>query len=184
MSSSISFFCSVPDGDVVPEDGRHLVLAVLDDRRDLVLGDEGALHTGRLVRAHRQEEPVALADQLLGARLVEDDPAVGERGGGEGEPRGHVRLDQAGDDVDRGPLGGEHQVDAGGARQLGDADDGVLDVARRDHHQVGELVDDHQQVRVRLELALAALGRLDLAARARRWLKSSMCRKPYAARSS
>jgi hypothetical protein len=48
-----------------------------------------------------------------------------------------------------GPLRGDDQVDAGGAGQLGDADDGVLDVARRDHHQVGELVDDHQQVRVR-----------------------------------
>ena len=178
MSSSISFFCFVPDGDVVPEDGRHLVLAVLDDRRDLVLGDEGALHTDRLVRAHRQEQPVALADQLLGARLVEDDPAVGERRGREGEPRGHVRLDQTGDHVDRRPLGGEHQVDAGRAGQLGDADDRVLDVARRDHHQVGQLVDDHQQIRVRRELALAALRRLDLAARAPPALKSSMCRKP------
>ena len=27
----------------------------------------------------------------------------------------------------------------------------VLDVARRDHHEVGELVDDDQQVRVRLQ---------------------------------
>ena len=33
--------------------------------------------------------------------------------------------------------------------ELGDPDDRVLHVARRDHHQVGELVDDHQQVRVR-----------------------------------
>ena len=36
----------------------------------------------------------------------------------------------------------------------------VLDVARGDHHQVGELVDDHQQVGVRREHALAARRRL------------------------
>src|SRR5690606_5574320 len=116
-----------------------------------------------LVGAHRQEESVALADQLLGAGLVEDDPGVGERGGGEGEPGGHVRLDETGDDVHRRALGGQHQVDAGRSRELGDAHDGVHDVPRGDHHQVGQLVDDDQQIRVRLEFPLAALGRLDLA---------------------
>ena len=159
ISSSISFFCCVPHGDVVAVGGLPAgPCSAATTALDLVLGDERALHPDRLARAHRQEQPVALADQLLGARLVEDDPAVGERRGGEGEPRRHVRLDQPGDDVDAGPLGGEHQVDAGRARELGDAHDGVLDVARRDHHQVGELVDDHQQVRVRLQLPLAALA--------------------------
>ena len=64
------------------------------------------------------------------------------------EPRRHVRLDQTGDDVDGRALRRDHQVDAGRAGELGDAHDRVLDVARGDHHQVGELVDDHQQVRV------------------------------------
>jgi hypothetical protein len=67
---------------------------------------------------------------------------------GERQPARHVGLDEPGDDVDARPLRRDDQVDAGGAGQLGDADDGVLDVARRDHHQVGELVDDHQEVRV------------------------------------
>ena len=39
-------------------------------------------------------------------------------------------------------------MDAGGAGELGDALDGGFHVARRDHHEVGELVDDHEQVRV------------------------------------
>ena len=42
----------------------------------------------------------------------------------------------------------------GGARQLGDPDDRLLDVARGDHHQVGQLVDDDQQVRVGRQDAL------------------------------
>ena len=59
-------------------------------------------------------------------------------------------------------------MDADRARLLGQADDRVLDVGRRDHHQVGELVDDAQHVRQR---GLAALGapavELDQVARAR-----------------
>ena len=156
MSSSRSRLDCGRGGDVLAVRRRQLLLAVLDHLVDLGLGDPGALHAHRLAGAHRQEQPVTLADQLLRARLVEDDPAVGERGGGEREPRRHVGLDQTGDHVDRGPLGGQHQVDAGGAGELGDPDDRVLDVARGDHHQVGELVDDHQQVGVRRQHALAA----------------------------
>ena len=37
-----------------------------------------------------------------------------------------------------------------------------LDVARGDQHEVGELVDHDEQIRVGLELALAALGQHDL----------------------
>ena len=65
------------DGDVVAVRRLQLRLAVLDDLVHLGLGDPGPLHAHGLARSHRQEEPVTLADQLLGARLVEDDPAVG-----------------------------------------------------------------------------------------------------------
>ena len=109
-----------------------------------------------LRRADRREEHVALAQQRLGAVLVEDHARVGLRGHRERDPRRDVRLDHAGDDVDARGLRGEHEVDADRAGLLGEADDRVLDVGRRDHHQVGELVDDAQDVRQRL---VAALGR-------------------------
>ena len=54
-----------------------------------------------------------------------------------------------------GPLRREHEVDADGARLLREADDRVLDRLRRDHHQVGELVDDDEEVRHRRLAALA-----------------------------
>ena len=57
--------------------GRSAAAASLqcaDDRVDLGVGDERALHARRLGRTHRQEQRVALAEQLLRARLVEDDP--------------------------------------------------------------------------------------------------------------
>ena len=46
----------------------------------------------------------------------------------EGDAAGEVGLDDAGDDVDRRPLGGDDQVDADGPGQLGQAADGVLDL--------------------------------------------------------
>ena len=64
----------------------------------------------------------------------------------ESDTRGHVRLDQAGDDVDRGTLRGEDHVHAAGSGHLGQAHDAALDVLLGDHHQVGELVDHDDDV--------------------------------------
>ena len=98
-------------------------------------------------RGRAEQQHVALADEALGAGLVEDDPAVGEARHGEGEAGRDVGLDDAGDDVDRRALGGDHQVDADGAGHLGDAADRLLDVAGRHHHEVVELVDHDEDVR-------------------------------------
>ena len=59
---------------------------------------------------------------------------------------GEVRLDRAGDDVDGRALRRHDQVDAGGARHLREALDGAFDVLAGDHHQVGHLVDDDDDV--------------------------------------
>ena len=64
-----------------------------------------------------------------------------------------------------GPLRGDDEVDADGARLLGDAGDALLDVAGGDHHQVVELVDDDDDVRQPLERARLARTRLRLRAR-------------------
>ena len=122
-----------------------------DDLANLFLADEGPLDTLGHVGVARQQQHVALADQLLGTRLIEDDAAVGEA---VDRVRGACRdvgLDDAGDDVDRRPLRRHDEVDPDRAGLLGDARDALLDVARRDHHQVVELVDDDQDVGKPLE---------------------------------
>ena len=133
------------------------------DGLDLRLGDEGPLDPHRLVGSHGQEQPVSLADELLRTRLIQDDATVGEARRGERQPARHVGLDQPGDDVDARTLRGEHQVDACRPCELRDADDRILDVARGNHHQVGELVDNDEQIRIGLDLALAAGQWRDLA---------------------
>jgi hypothetical protein len=141
-------------------------------------------------------EHVALAEQLLGALLAENGAAVDLRRHLEGDAGREVRLDRAGDDVDRRALRGHDQVDAGGARHLGEALDRAFDLLAGDHHQVGHLVDDDDDVGQRLEVHLLFLvDRLaglaveaglhgagdDLALRRRlppRALKPSMLRTP------
>ena len=45
-----------------------------------------------------------------------------------------------------GPLGGEDEVDAHGARHLRQVADRVLDLGGAGHHEVGQLVDDDDDV--------------------------------------
>ncbi len=126
--------------------GRTLLLDELHNAVNLVVGDEAALDALGLAPVDLGEEHVAVAGELLGAHLIDDDPAVDARGNVEGDAVGDVRLDQAGHHVGAGALRGDDEVDAGRAAQLGNADDARLDVLARDHHEVGELIDDDHEV--------------------------------------
>ena len=126
------------------------------DLLDFVVGDERAVHAADAAAAGHVEH-VALAEQLLGALLAEDGAAVDLRGDLEGDAGREVRLDRAGDDVDRRALRGEDDVDAGGARHLREALDRAFDVLAGDHHQVGHLVDDDDDVGQRLEVEIFLL---------------------------
>ena len=127
-----------------------------DDLLDLVVGDERPVHA-RDAPAAGHVEHVALAEQLLGALLAEDGAAVDLARHLERDAGREVRLDRAGDDVDRGALGRHDEMDAGRARHLREALDRALDVLAGDHHQVGHLVDDDDDVGQLLELQLLVL---------------------------
>src|SRR5204863_8647788 len=74
--------------------GLALAGPVADDPRDLVLGDEGALDPLQARGADRTEQHVALAEEALGAALVEDHPRVDLGGDGERYPGRDVDLDR------------------------------------------------------------------------------------------
>ena len=119
-----------PAQQFLPELGLGLVAPVGDQQGDLLLGDVRALDPLQVAGAERLEEHVAHAQQRLRAVDVEDHPGVGLAGDGEGDARGDVGLDHAGDDVGRGTLRGHHQVDADGPRLLGQPDDVLLHLLR------------------------------------------------------
>ena len=132
-----------------------LAPALFDDERDLFLRHEGTLDALEARGAERLEEHVALPEEALRPGGVEDHTAVGLARDRERDPRRHVRLDHPRDHVHGGPLGREDEVDADRTRLLREADDRVLDLLWRDHHEVCELVDDHEEVGQRI---LAASG--------------------------
>ena len=100
-------------------------------------------------RRGREIEHVAAAEQLLGAVAVEDRARVDLRRHAERDASRQIGLDEARDDVDRGALRGEDQVNPDGAGHLREAADRFLDLVARHHHQVRELVDDHDDERQR-----------------------------------
>jgi hypothetical protein len=78
--------------------------------------------------------------------LAENGAAVDLRGHLEADAGREVGLDRTGDDIDRRTLRRHDDVDACGTRHLREALDCALDVLAGDHHQVGHLVDDDDDI--------------------------------------
>ena len=92
------------------------------------------------------EEHIPAALEGFGALAVEDRARVDLRGDLKGDARGVVGFDDAGDDVDGRALRREDGMDADRAGHLREAGDGRLDVLGGGHHEVGEFVDDEDDV--------------------------------------
>src|ERR1019366_7613793 len=128
-----------------------LRLQVGDDAMYLVVADESAVHAHRNPAPGRQVEHVAHAEQGFGTHLVEDGARIDLARDLEREPRRDVGLDEAGDHVDAGPLRRQDQMHAGGARLLRQSRDQLLDLLADDHHEIGKLVDDDDDIGQALE---------------------------------
>ena len=126
----------------------HLgLLPVADDPTELALGDEGPLHPNGRRGVRRLIQHVTLAQQSLGAGLVDNDAAVYRRSHRKGNASREVGLDDACNDVHRGPLGSDDQVNSSGAGQLSQPRNHPLSFIGRHHHQVGQLVDHDHDIR-------------------------------------
>ena len=133
-----------------------------DDRFNFVGRNKAALHAGRLALAQRRIQHIALADELFRAGRIQNDTRLNLAGYGKRDTGRNVGLHDAGDNIRRGSLGCDHQVHACGTGLLRDAADRGFDLLGGDHHQVGQLVDDNDNLRQYLILlrcaALLLLG--------------------------
>ncbi len=129
---------------------------MVGDGADFLVADEGPVDTRDLLAAGHVEH-VALTQQLFGALLAEDGAGIDLGRDREADAGRQIGLDDAGDDVDRGALGRHDEVDARRACLLGEALDQEFDLLACGHHQVGELVDDHHDLRQSLEVELLLL---------------------------
>ena len=127
--------------------GPALQRPVTADELDLVVRHVDALRADRLREVGAKHEHVATSEELLRTGHVNDGAGVDGGRGSKRDTSRDVRLDETGDDVDGGPLRAEDEVDAGGAGQLRHAGDLLLHLDRRLEHEVGELVDDEDDVR-------------------------------------
>ena len=117
-------------------------------------------------RASRQEQHVTHAQQGLCPHLIQHGSGVDAAGDLKGNPRGNVRLDQTGDDIDRRTLRGQNQVDTGGTGLLGQSSNQLLDLLADHHHQISQLIDHHHDLRQgRQRRHLTGLGHLGMGQR-------------------
>ena len=123
----------------------------------LRVAQEAALHADGRAGPRGEVEHVAPAQQLFRAVLVQDGAAVDAGRYRKGDARGHVGLDEAGDDVHGGALRGHNHVDACRARELRNADDALFHFFLAGEHEVGQLVNNDDDAG-KLFLAGAELG--------------------------
>ena len=109
------------------------------------------MHPNGQARAAGHVEHVAHAQQRFGAHLVKNGAAVDLAAHLEGDAGGNVGLDQAGDHIHAGALGGQNQVNASRTGLLRQARNQLFNLLAHHHHQVGQLVDDHHDVRQALQ---------------------------------
>ncbi len=140
-----------------------LVPTMVDHAIDLVVAQVGSLAAQQRARAGPEEQHVAVAQQLVGPHFVEHHAAVRAARDLERDAGRQVRLDQAGDDVDRRLLRGEHQVNTDRPALLRQPNDVLLDFLGGGHHQVRHFVGHDHDVR-QVERNLFALLRRSRAA--------------------
>ena len=152
-----SFSNSTPPGPVF---SSSAVIALVEHRLALLAQEAGqpgalllrdvrAVQPDAAGRGRREKQHVASAEKLLGAVGVENRSRVGLRRQPERDTGRQVGLDEARHDVHGRPLRGKDQMDADRASHLRQPGDRFLDLVARHHHQIRELVDDHDDERQR-----------------------------------
>ena len=130
---------------------------------DLFIRHKGTLHTHGLGSTDRQEQHIAVAQQLFGAAAVQNGAGVDLAGNCKCNTAGDVGFDQAGDNVHAGALGCHNQVDTGRTGFLGNAADIIFHLFAGNHHQVGQLVNDNGDIRQVFQHIGVLLGQLVIA---------------------
>ncbi len=121
-------------------------LPIAHQSLQLGIGNIDTLQASRHGRIGRLKQHVAAAEQPLRARLVENDPAVNRGGDGKSNAGREVGFNQAGYHIDGWALGSNYQVNARRPSQLSQPRQHPFSLIGRHHHQVGQLINDKDQI--------------------------------------
>ena len=133
---------------------------MLDKAHDLLalfIRYKRALHTQRLARADGRVEHIAHADELFRAGGIKNDAALKRGRDRKGDAARDVRLHEAGDDIGRRALRRNDEVHTRSAAHLRHAADALLHLFGGAEHEVGQLVDDDDDLRQRLPVGFVLL---------------------------
>lgn len=109
---------------------------------NLFITDESALYALRLRRTNGIKEHVALAQEFFCTAHIQDCARIDLGGNSKRYTRRNVCLDDASDDIDGRTLRREYEMYTRRARLLREATDSVFHIVRRNHHEIGKLIDD------------------------------------------
>ena len=95
---------------------------------------------------NRTKEHVSSSQEFLGSIHIQNGPRVRPTRHREGNPRRHIGLNQARNDIHRWALGGQNHVDTCCPSLLSQTDNGIFHLFAGNHHKVSQLIhDDHNQ---------------------------------------
>ena len=100
----------------------------------------------------RHVQHIAHAEQLFGTLFAQNGTAVDFGSDLKADTGREIGFNRAGNDVDGRPLGGHDQMQAGGARHLGQALDCGFNVFAGNQHKVCHFVNDNYNIRQRREV--------------------------------
>jgi hypothetical protein len=104
------------------------------------------LSPDQLAGAGAKIEEVSFAEEVFGARFVEDNAGINSRGNLKRDSGRNVGFDHPGNDSGARSLSRDDEVDPRSTSFGREESDGVLNFGGSDLHEVGELIDDHNDV--------------------------------------
>ena len=113
---------------------------------NLVVGHKHTLSSNETRSARRQVKHITLAEQTVGAVFVENHSTVDLRCNLECNPARNVRFDHAGNDICSRRLRGYDQMNTRSACHLSYARNRGLDIGWRRLHQIGQFIDNDDDV--------------------------------------
>ena len=117
------------------------------DGFDFLFGNKTTLQTLRFRPFRLAEQHIAQPNEVFSAGGIENNARVNARSNVEGDAVRDVRLDKACYDIGRRALRSDDHVDARRTSKLRNAANGEFDLFANVHHEVGELVDDDDDIR-------------------------------------
>ena len=126
---------------------KVLLTDILHGLLHFLIRDKGSLHAHRLRNSLREEEHISFSEQFFRTDTVQNGPRVNARGDRKRDARRDIRLDEAGNDIDTRALGCDNKMHTGCTRKLCDAANSLLHLVFRDHHEIGQLIDDDDKLR-------------------------------------